>query len=133
MSTEAARLSPVATADRIRTLDILRGLALLGILVMNIQSFSMPGAVYFFPIAYGDFDGANHWACRVVVAKPLLLQTPAVSACLTAIVHEMRSVHVSNWVVEGYSKALWAEPVSVWRRHRFCRTKVFSCPVENRR
>jgi uncharacterized protein len=28
---------------------------------MNIQSYAMPGAAYFFPIAYGDLNGANYW------------------------------------------------------------------------
>jgi uncharacterized protein len=46
---------------RIRSIDILRGFALLGILVMNIQSFSMPDAAYLNPSAYGDLTGANRW------------------------------------------------------------------------
>ena len=46
---------------RIAMLDVLRGFALLGILLMNIQSFSMPGAAYLNPYAYGDMEGANYW------------------------------------------------------------------------
>jgi uncharacterized protein len=42
-------------------LDFLRGFAILGILIMNIQSFSMPGAAYLNPAAYGDLTGANRW------------------------------------------------------------------------
>ena len=52
---------PVAKAERIDSLDVLRGFALLGILAMNIQSFSMIGAAYFNPTAYGDLSGANYW------------------------------------------------------------------------
>jgi uncharacterized protein len=52
---------PVIQTERIASLDVLRGVAVLGILVMNIQSFSMPGAAYMNPSAYGDLDGANHW------------------------------------------------------------------------
>ena len=37
-----AGAAPIAAPDRIVALDVLRGVALLGILVMNIQSFSMP-------------------------------------------------------------------------------------------
>ena len=55
------RLTPVAAAERIDSLDVLRGFAVLGILVMNIQSFSMPGAAYMNPTAYGDLTGANLW------------------------------------------------------------------------
>ena len=38
---------------------MLRGFALLGILVMNIQSFSMPDSASLNPFAYGDLTGAN--------------------------------------------------------------------------
>lgn len=48
-------------AKRIISLDILRGVAVLGILVMNIQSFSMPSAAYINPTAYGDLSGMNLW------------------------------------------------------------------------
>src|SRR5262245_1873263 len=37
----------------------MRGVAVLGILVMNIQSFSMPDAAYLNPTAYGDLSGIN--------------------------------------------------------------------------
>ena len=46
-------------AGRIDAIDVLRGFALLGILVLNVQSFAMPGAAYFNPTAYGDLEGAN--------------------------------------------------------------------------
>ncbi len=50
---------PVSQAVRIDANDVLRGVALLGILVMNVQSFAMPQAAYFNPTAYGDLEGAN--------------------------------------------------------------------------
>ena len=43
-------------AGRIDAIDVLRGFALLGILVLNVQSFAMPGAAYFNPTAYGDLE-----------------------------------------------------------------------------
>ncbi|HIO65414.1 MAG TPA: DUF418 domain-containing protein [Planctomycetes bacterium] len=51
--------APVTSKDRIVSLDVLRGFALLGILVMNIQSFSMPMAAYGNPTAFGDLTGIN--------------------------------------------------------------------------
>jgi len=54
-------LSPVSQTDRILSLDLLRGIAVLGILVMNIQHFSMPTAAYINPSAYGDLNGLNRW------------------------------------------------------------------------
>ena len=52
---------PVTDSGRIESIDVLRGFALLGILVMNIQGFSMIGAAYLNPTAYGDLSGANWW------------------------------------------------------------------------
>jgi uncharacterized protein len=60
-SSGAVRLEPVDTVHRIASIDVLRGFALLGILVMNIQSFSMPDAAYLNPAAYGDLTGINRW------------------------------------------------------------------------
>lgn len=54
-------LNPVQAKERIQSLDILRGIAILGILIMNIQSFAMPGAAYLNPTAYGDLEGLNRW------------------------------------------------------------------------
>jgi uncharacterized protein len=51
--------TPVRESERITSLDVLRGFALLGILVMNIQSFAMVGAVYDNPTAHGAPQGAN--------------------------------------------------------------------------
>tara|TARA_B110001452_G_C15205913_1_gene418359 strand:- start:267 stop:1484 length:1218 start_codon:yes stop_codon:yes gene_type:complete len=53
--------SPVRAQDRIASIDVLRGFALLGILVMNIQSFAMVEAAYFDPSQSGDLTGVNWW------------------------------------------------------------------------
>ena len=62
---EPSSLTPVDQTERINSLDVLRGFALLGILVMNIQAFSMVGAAYMNPTAYGDLTGANYWVWYV--------------------------------------------------------------------
>jgi uncharacterized protein len=77
-SIEVVRVEPVQLpapgavpeADRIQSIDVLRGFALLGILVMNIQSFSMIMAAYENPTAYGNLEGANYWVwfCSHVLA-----------------------------------------------------------------
>ena len=57
----AQNISPVSSTDRIISLDILRGFAILGILIMNVQSFSLIEAAYLNPTAYGDLAGINKW------------------------------------------------------------------------
>ena len=52
---------PVRERERIVAIDVLRGFAILCILPMNIQAFSMILDAYFNPMAYGDLHGANYW------------------------------------------------------------------------
>ncbi|MCK5146841.1 DUF418 domain-containing protein [bacterium] len=59
MNSEKIYSQPVSLADRIISLDVLRGFAILGILIMNIQSFSMPESAYMNPSTYGDLTGIN--------------------------------------------------------------------------
>jgi uncharacterized protein len=56
---QASCQGPLQEVDRVVAIDVLRGFALLGILVMNMKTFAMIGAAYFFPTAYGDLGGAN--------------------------------------------------------------------------
>jgi uncharacterized protein len=53
--------SPTLPSERYQSLDLLRGIAVLGILIMNIQAYSMIQAAYVNPTAYGDFTGINKW------------------------------------------------------------------------
>jgi len=64
------KTTPTQLSERIISLDILRGFAILGILIMNIQSMSMIGAAYINPTAYGDFTGINKivWIISHVLA-----------------------------------------------------------------
>ena len=55
-----AGAGPVTAAERITSIDVLRGFAVLGILLMNMQSFAMVSAAYVNPTAYGDLTGANY-------------------------------------------------------------------------
>lgn len=57
--------NPAQAAERIPLLDALRGMAVLGILVDNIQEFAMPHAGFFHPISYGDATGWNQVAWHI--------------------------------------------------------------------
>lgn len=51
---------PVTAAERIGSLDVLRGVAILGILVMNIYAFAMPfPGAYMNPLLMGGADSLN--------------------------------------------------------------------------
>jgi uncharacterized protein len=66
-----ARTNPVEGTERIPAIDVLRGFALCGILVVNIESFSMNNAALFNPSAVGDLSGLNYW---VWLATDLLFE-----------------------------------------------------------
>ncbi len=51
--------SPIASSERFYSMDMLRGIAVLGILVMNIYAFAMPFAAYNNPLVMGGTDALN--------------------------------------------------------------------------
>lgn len=53
-------MNPTNEADRIESLDVLRGFALLGILLLNIVGFALPASAYSFPASW--MHGAADWA-----------------------------------------------------------------------
>ena len=48
-------------AGRINSLDVLRGVGVLGMLAVQIQLFAFPSLARWNPTAYGDLQGLNGW------------------------------------------------------------------------
>ncbi len=59
MTETVSPLAPPSPPVRIATLDILRGIAVMGILAMNIVAFAMPFQAYMNPMAYGTESQAD--------------------------------------------------------------------------
>jgi len=59
----------MSTTDRILTLDIVRGVAVMGILTMNIAAFALPFPAYANPAAYGGDSGLDlaSWAFNYLI------------------------------------------------------------------
>ena len=60
-----AAFEPIPPQERLRTLDVLRGAALLGILLMNILVFGLPAAAYHNPNVWGGNDAINLWTLAI--------------------------------------------------------------------
>jgi uncharacterized protein len=69
----SAELKPISTAERIASVDVLRGFAVLGILWMNIITFGLPYWAYENPTVYGGATGVNLaawlWSAVLVEGK----------------------------------------------------------------
>jgi len=61
----ATLYEPISTQERLKTLDVLRGAALLGILLMNILVFGLPLSAYANPNIWGGNDAINLWTLAI--------------------------------------------------------------------
>lgn len=66
---------PTSANERLVVLDQLRGFAVLGILIVNVQAFAMPSIAVVNPTSYGDLHGFNlmAWLATHVLAEQKFL------------------------------------------------------------
>ncbi|HSG28665.1 MAG TPA: DUF418 domain-containing protein [Candidatus Krumholzibacterium sp.] len=62
IESRVAEATPVSRENRIASVDVLRGLALLGILVINVQSFALPDMAIKMPSIAGGMEGMDRIA-----------------------------------------------------------------------
>lgn len=93
--------APVKPNERIEGLDVIRGFALLGILLLNILAFGLPYRAYVDPSVDGSVAGIDF---GVFFAVDLLFEMAR---------HQLYFVVAGEWIV-----SIW---LSVWwlRRYRF--------------
>ena len=63
---ESTSIKPISKENRIFILDALRGIALLGILLMNIPFFGKSYLVHFNLEVFKEFSGPNYWSWWIV-------------------------------------------------------------------
>jgi uncharacterized protein len=130
---------PVSGQERIQALDILRGFALLGILLMNVQSFSMISAAYFNPTAAGYFGGVDQaiWVVVHVLADSKFMTLFSILFGAGIVLMSERAkraegspaaVHFRRnfWLIvigAGHAYLLWYGDVLVW--YGLCALLVF--------
>ena len=101
---------PPREPDRILTLDAVRGVAVMGILLMNIVGFAMPDAAYANPYAYGGHGSADFavWLANYVLidGKMRGLFSLLFGASLL-LVAERAEAKGENAAIVHYSRMAW--------------------------
>ena len=111
-------------ADRIQTLDVIRGVAVMGILSVNIVDFSGPNAAYLNPAALGWPDPASLivWALNMLLVdgKFRTLFSMLFGASMLLVIERAEASGASGWTVHWRRMAVLllfgiAHAILIWR------------------
>ena len=95
--------STAPAGDRILTLDIIRGIAVMGIFSVNVVDFAMIEAAYFNPATYGGRTGADLfvWAANMLVidGKMRSLFSMLFGASMLLVIDRAEAKDESGWSV----------------------------------
>jgi uncharacterized protein len=87
--------------DRILTLDVIRGIAVMGIFSVNVVGFAMIEAAYFNPGAYGGHTGADLalWATNMILidGKMRTLFSMLFGASMLLVIERAEASGRSGW------------------------------------
>ncbi len=119
---ERAPVAPIPASERITSIDAVRGLAVLGILGMNIVEFGLPMQAYENPAWAGGADGLDRWFWYVQVSlldgKMRALFSMLFGAGLILLAERMvakgRAADVPDYLLR---RCLWLVPMGI--AHRF--------------
>ena len=109
---ESSELAPIPAAERITSLDVLRGFAVLGILWMNIITFGLPYWAYDDPTVYGGATGANLaawlWSGVLVEGKMRAIFSMLFGASLVLITSRAEARGAAADIADIYlRRSLW--------------------------
>jgi len=113
-------LEPLTPQKRIISLDILRGFAVLGILIMNIQSFAMPSAAYINPTAFENLEDINFyvWVLSHVFAnqKFMAIFSMLFGAGIILISQKARKEHLRSGNLQ-YRRLFWLLIIGIFHAY----------------
>lgn len=95
---------------RIQTLDIIRGVAVMGILALNIYAFAGPGGMYFNPTAYGGDTGLDWltWAFNFVFMESKFRSLFSIMfGASTLLVIERATAKNNSPALRHYARMFW--------------------------
>ncbi|PIQ49617.1 MAG: hypothetical protein COW03_04495 [Cytophagales bacterium CG12_big_fil_rev_8_21_14_0_65_40_12] len=113
-------LAPIDPKSRVISLDILRGVAVLGILAMTIQSYSMPWVAYSNPTAFENLEDINFyvWLLSHVFAneKFMAIFSMLFGATIILISQKARKEHLRSGDLQ-YRRFFWLFIIGVFHAY----------------